>query len=137
MENKANGVSTAITMILGIGVDIVEISRIERLVRRPRFLKRVFTQSECGRFELLSDPAQTAAGVFAAKEAVAKALGTGFSGFTTRDIEILTDSLGAPFVRLHSGAFERFSCLGGAMMHVTISHERGVAIAMAVLEGGQ
>lgn len=126
-----------LTMILGVGVDIVLISRIERLITKPGFLKRVFTENECRRFEKLAFLPQTVAGVFAAKEAVSKALGTGFSGFNTRDIEILPDESGAPHVTLYHGALERFSYLGGAVMHISISHEQSNAMAMAVLEGGQ
>lgn len=126
-----------ITMILGVGVDIVQVSRIERLLSKPGFLKRVFTEKEVERFEHDGYPPQTIAGVFAAKEAVSKALGTGFSGFGTRDIEILPGEFGAPHAKLYNGARDRFSYLGGANIHVSISHEQEYAIALAVLEGGQ
>ena len=132
-----NDTTALITMILGVGVDIVAISRIERLIEKPRFLERLFTEKERERFEHIGYIPQTIAGVFAAKEAVSKALGTGFSGFGMRDIEILPDEYGAPHASLYGGALARFSHIGGAAIHLSISHERTHAIAMAVLEGGQ
>ena len=137
MNTNITGTEAIITMISGIGVDIVDISRIERLLISPRFLERVFTENERARFERVNHSPQSIAGVFAAKEAVSKALGTGFRGFNTRDIEILPDNSGSPFVHLYNGALERFSYLGGASIHISISHERNYAVAMAVLESGQ
>ena len=135
--NTTAEIAEAIIMISGIGIDIVDISRIERIIKKPRFLERVFTESEQERFKTLDYLSQTVAGVFAAKEAVSKALGTGFSGFNTKDVEVLPDTDGTPRVILYNGAKQRFSYLGGAIMHVSISHERNHAIAMAVLECGQ
>ena len=75
--------------------------------------------------------AERAAGMFAAKEAVAKALGTGFSGFGFADIEILADEKGQPFVRLRGGAA---ALAGDVNVHLSISHDGGLAQAFAVIE---
>ncbi len=84
----------------GLGTDIIEINRIERALCRPSFMQRIFTKAECdwlnGQGNNLP---QSAAGLFCAKEAVAKALGTGFqNGLNLKDIEISHTELGAPFV---------------------------------------
>lgn len=119
-------------MIKGIGCDMVDISRIERLVRQSRFIQKVYTPYEQ---ELVSDKsAHTAAGIWAAKEAVSKALGTGFAGFKIRDIEIRTNENGKPYVRLYEGAQRILSALGGEQIHLSISHERNQALAFTVIE---
>lgn len=119
-------------MIVGLGVDVVAIDRVARAIERPRFLERVFLPSE--RERIAQKGAQTAAGCFAAKEAVAKALGTGFRGFMIWDIEIVADDLGRPDVRLLGGAKARFLALLADSMHISISHADGVACAVCVIE---
>ena len=120
-------------MILGLGTDLIDIARIERAIERhPNFLARVYTEAE--REAIARKGAQTAAGYFAAKEAVSKALGTGFRGFGTRDISIETDELGRPAARLCGGALERMNALGGARLLISITHAGGFASAVAVLE---
>lgn len=123
-------------MVLGIGCDLVEISRMKKALEKERFLARYFTEKE--REELLSRGmrAETAAGRFAAKEAFSKAAGTGFSGFMPQDVEVLSDSQGAPYLALYGGALERQKALGIRRMHVSITHERAYAQAFVVLEGG-
>jgi holo-[acyl-carrier protein] synthase len=79
---------------------------------------------------------QHVGGLFAAKEAVLKALGTGWSGGVWfRDVEIVRAAAGGPTVRLHDGALRRAQALGVERVHVSITHERGHAAAVAVLEG--
>ena len=115
--------------IIGTGVDIVKISRFEKYVSNPdsRFITRVYTQSE--RSYLKGRKAQSYAGIFAAKEAVAKAFGTGFSGFFPGDIEILHDERGKPRVVLHGRA-----CPGlGCRVEISISHTYSDAVAFAVI----
>lgn len=125
-------------MIYGVGTDLCRIDRIARAMENPRFTGRVYTVAERARLENLCDErrAERAAGMFAAKEAVAKALGTGFSGFGFADIEILADERGKPVVQLHNGAAQ---ILPGASIHLSISHDGGMAIAFAVIEtkGGE
>ncbi|MDR2183055.1 MAG: holo-ACP synthase [Clostridiales bacterium] len=118
-------------MIFGIGTDIVEISRITRAVEGRAFLAKCFTEAEIARCKAGGvTAAENFAGYFAAKEAVAKALGTGFRGFVPRDIEICHDELGKPFARLaeHIDAPDNFD------IFVSISHGKESATAMAVIE---
>ena len=120
-------------MILGIGHDLIDVARIERAIeRQPRFLLRVYTEAE--REVIARKGAQTAAGFFAAKEAVAKALGTGFDGFFASDISIEEDERGRPCARLYGGAQRRMSALGGKRMLVSVTHAGGFASAVAILE---
>ena len=120
-------------MILGLGTDLIDIARIERAMERhPRFLERVYTEAE--RSAIARKGAQTAAGYFAAKEAVSKALGTGFRGFSMADISVEPDELGRPVARLSGGALKRMEAVGGKRMLVSIAHAGGFASAVAVLE---
>ena len=120
-------------MILGLGIDLIDIARIEgALNRSPRFLERVYTEAE--RAEIAKKGAQTAAGFFGAKEAVAKALGTGFRGFAMADISIEPDERGRPTARLSGGALSRMEAMGGRRIHVSVTHAGGFASAVAVLE---
>lgn len=116
--------------IAGIGCDIACIFRIEELMLNPRFLVKVYTPYE--QDYLRGSTAHSAAGLWAAKEAVCKALGTGFSGFTIKDIEIQHTKSGQPYVLLHRGA----RCIAAARcvtdIHLSISHEREHALAFAV-----
>ena len=121
-------------MLRGLGLDLCEIRRIEKVIGdRPRFLARVYTAKE--REAIARKGAQTAAGYFAAKEAVAKALGTGFVGFGFGDISIEPDDLGRPVARLSGGAAARLMAIGGVTVFVSITHDGGMAAAVAVIEG--
>ena len=117
-------------MIRGIGTDITEIARIQKAMENPRFAERVYTIRERESLKNLCETrmAERAAGLFCAKEAVAKAFGTGFSGFGFSDIEILEDELGKPNVYLHGNA-ER-----DGHVHVSVAHDAGLATAFAVWE---
>lgn len=120
-------------MIYGIGADLCQIDRIARAMENPRFTGRIYTAAERARLENLCAErrAERAAGMFAAKEAVAKALGTGFSGFGFSDIEILADEKGKPVVNLHGGAAKMIE---QPSIHLSISHDGGMAMAFAVIE---
>jgi len=120
-------------MILGIGLDLCEIHRIEKAIARVHFLERGFTPAERGRILSASGSrrGEIAAGLFAAKEAVAKALGTGFDGFGPDAVEILPDVHGRPTCVLHKKALE---LAGGGHIHVSITHEGDMAAATAILE---
>ncbi len=121
-------------MILGIGCDLCRVERIAAALQNERFAMRVYTDAERARLENLCPErrAERAAGLFAAKEAVAKALGTGFSGFGFADVEILARPGGAPQAILHGAARSRLPA--GARAHVSISHDAGIAQAFAVIE---
>ena len=118
-------------MILGTGLDIADIPRIKKALDNPRFLERVFQEEE--RARIAARGAQTAAGVFAAKEAVAKALGTGFTGFGPWDIRLTWSETGAPRVTLAGGAEERRRALGGGRIHLSITHCGDLAAAVAIV----
>jgi phosphopantetheine--protein transferase-like protein len=119
-------------MIIGTGVDIVKVERFEK--NNPRFTERVFSARE--QEYLAGKGAETMAGLFAAKEAVAKAMGTGFAGFFPCDIEILHDENGKPYVKLHGEAEKAIKKSAGTRFHfhISISHTATDAIAFAVLE---
>lgn len=119
-------------MIRGVGCDLTDLDRIAWLLERPRFLQKVFTPYEQAVISAKGVP--TAAGLWAAKEAVSKALGTGFVGFTPLDVEIIHTGEGQPQVRLHNGAQVRLEQFGGQTVHLSITHERDKAMAFAVAE---
>lgn len=111
-------------MVVALGLDIVEVARIERaMAKNPRFIERVLTPRER---EFCTD-ARRVAGRWAAKEAVYKALGLPLGW---QDIEILPDEIGVPKVRIKSGNFDSRRL----KIHVSITHERGHAAAVALLE---
>lgn len=125
-------------MIIGIGLDLCRIERIEKAIEKAHFLERIYTAAEQNRIRSATDMrrGEIAAGLFAAKEAAAKALGTGFSGFGFSDIEILPDDFGKPVCALHGKASEIFRQSGGKSIFISISHESGMAAATAIIEGG-
>ena len=125
-------------MILGVGVDIVEVARIETAIKRhgQRFLKRVFTEREI-EYCLGKGPAAGAyfAGKFAGKEAFVKAIGTGIAaGVRWRDVEILNDPAGKPYLAISGAAREKMEQLGARNAVVSISHTKNYAVAVAILE---
>ena len=120
-------------MVLGIGCDIIEINRIKKAIEKENFLKRYFTLEEI--LFIQKKAPQTAAGNFSAKEAVVKAFGTGFGEIMPKDIEILRDSLGKPYVKLHGAAKEYFEQLNGRNIFLSLSHCKEYAMAYVVVEG--
>ena len=120
-------------MILGTGIDVIEVDRIQKAAAKASFYQGVFTQGEQAFLQAHGNAPCQMAGLFAAKEAVSKALGTGFTGFTMTDIEICHDRVGRPWVQLHGPAARLFSDLGGQQILVSISHDAGCAMAFAVL----
>ena len=114
-----------------LGVDIVEIERIQRSVTRygERFLSRVYTDAE---LELCRNHVPELAVRFAGKEAVMKALGTGRRGVSWRDVEILRNKRNAPLVYLHGRARTRARKLGIAEIAISLSHSRDYAIASVI-----
>ena len=110
----------------------------ERALEKPGFASRVFTEQERTYLEGKGlGRTQSAAAMFAAKEAVAKALGTGMSGGVSFSrIEVTHDALGAPGVRLYGAAQERLQALGGGRVLLSLTHEGDMAMAFAVIEAG-
>lgn len=121
-------------MIIGIGTDIIEIERIEKVINRTNsFIEKSFTSNEIEYFKTKGLKGNVIAGNFAAKEAISKAIGTGFRGFTLKDIEVLRDEFGKPVVKL-SNKIHGLLNVGQFNIHVSISHSRENAIAYAVIE---
>ncbi len=126
------------TRILGVGVDIVERERIERLLERhgEAFLRRVFRAGEVRLGAGTPRRAAHVAGLFAAKEATMKALGTGWAGGVGfLQIEVLRQPSGAPALELHGEARRRADGLGVEQLWLSISHDGPSAVAFVVLEG--
>ncbi|MGL6173129.1 MAG: holo-ACP synthase [Cellulosilyticaceae bacterium] len=123
-------------MIIGIGTDIIEISRVKQAIERnEKFKQKLFTEKEQSYFEKVNNRVESIAGNFAAKEAISKALGTGFRKFGMEDIEILRDGVGKPSVVLLGGAKVLGDQLGIESIMITISHCKEYAVAFAVAEG--
>ena len=125
-------------MIVGIGTDIIEIQRIERVIgKTPRFYETVFTKREKDYYISKGKKVEHLAGAFAAKEAVSKALGTGFREFSASDIEVIHNELGKPEIKLYKEAEDLKNKLNVTNIHVTISHCQTYAVAYVVIEGGE
>lgn len=121
-------------MIIGIGTDVIEISRIRESIEKfgERFLSKIFTESEIAYCSSKADPPLHYAGRFAAKEALVKALSHAYKGsFTFPEIEVLNESDGVPKIFLRGrleGVLPK-----GAIIHVSLSHSVTVASGMAVI----
>ena len=124
-------------MIAGIGIDIVDIGRVEELLARygERFTRRVFTDVEASYARRSIKPAERLAGRFAVKEAVLKAFGTGKSqGIRWRDVETVRGAMGKPNVTLYGNAVNCLNNINGSAIHVTIAHDGGKAVAFVIIE---
>ncbi|MGN0382681.1 MAG: holo-ACP synthase [Eubacterium sp.] len=119
-------------MIIGIGNDMIEIERVKKACEKEAFLSRYYTTAE---IELCRQSPRRAAGNFAVKEAVSKCFGTGFRGFAMREIEVLRDELGAPYVNLYGNAKNKATEMNIAKIYVSITNTDEYAVAMAVAEG--
>ncbi|GAA4110109.1 holo-ACP synthase [Nocardioides fonticola] len=115
--------------ILGVGIDVCDIERFgASLERTPGLRERLFTPSEAGR------TTASLAARFAAKEALAKALGAPV-GMSWHDAEIVSESTGRPLFEIRGTVLEQARALGVASVHVSLSHDAGIASAVVVLEG--
>lgn len=121
-------------MIKGIGVDIVEISRIKKAMQTPGFAERFFSVGECEFFNSKTDATNSIAANFAAKEAFSKAIGTGVRGFALKDVEVLRNQQGKPYINLYNHAKTIAESLGIGEIMVSLSHsdENAVAFVTAV-----
>ncbi len=123
-------------MLKGCGIDLVEISRIKSAWERfgRRFLERVFTPSEQAYCLARKRPEESLAARFAAKEAVAKALGLGLGRFSWQEIEIVRSKNGRPKVRLTGAAQAQAEVLGVGQILISLSHTHEYAVAQAVAQ---
>ena len=125
-------------MIIGIGIDIVQTERIERWLEKPKLLEKFFHAEEIAYAFTgkKKNAAQALSARFAAKEAFSKALGTGFSGISIKDILIINRENGKPEIKLFATAQKALEESGADRVHISLSHEKNNAIAMIILEGG-
>lgn len=118
---------------MNVGIDIIQIDRIEKSIKNPKFLSRIFSPSELKYFSKKSFNAETIAGNFCAKEAFAKAMGTGVRGFSFNEISVLRDYMGTPYISLTGGAKKILNAKSnGNSLTVSISHSRNIATAIVI-----
>jgi len=125
-------------MLIGSGIDMIEIDRISRAIERygDHFCKRVFLPDEIRYCRSKRNFAESFAARFAAKEAAAKALGTGIQlGVGWKDIEVVRTASGKPTIRFHGSAAVLASHMGTVGVVVSLTHSRTVAMAQVLLEG--
>lgn len=117
--------------MLLVGIDLVEVKRIKKSIQNPRFCERVFGPAERAFLQERGFSAQSAAASFCAKEAFAKALGTGVRGFSLREVELLRGSFGEPSLHL-SGQAQRIVCERGLVFSVSVTHTKEYASAVVI-----
>ena len=124
-------------MIVGVGIDIIEIDRVAAAVERDSFVRRVFADEEQAYCDSRGvHRAASYAARFAAKEATVKALGTGFSGGSWREVYVVLDEKGKPHVRLRGYYADLARSLGVSAIHVSLTHARDYAAAQVIMWGG-
>jgi len=122
-------------MITGVGIDIVYVKRMERWQKNSSLLERYFHSDELSAVSSRGNgTAQALAARFAAKEAFGKALGTGLSNITLKDISVINKKNGSPELKLSGSAQKAFEKSGSTKAHISLSHEKENAVAMVVLE---
>ena len=123
-------------MIVGIGIDIVQISRMSRWRAKETLLARYFHPNELAAARRRGETFDhSLAARFAAKEALGKAFGTGMAGLRLREIEVINDSNGKPSMRLYGTSRAIFEASGGEKLFLSLTHESDNAIALVVIEG--
>ena len=124
-------------MLLGLGTDLIETRRVEQSIDRfgDRFLERIFSPLEIAYCKRKKNAAESFAARFAAKEAGAKALGTGISrGVTWKDFEVKRETSGRPSLHLSGRAAELAVAIGVKRIHLSLTHSRDLAMAVVVVE---
>lgn len=123
-------------MIVGVGLDVVHVSRLEHWQRVPGLLERYFHPEELATaLSRKSSAILSLAARFAAKEAFGKAIGTGLRNITLKNIVVRNNHNGKPCMSLSGNALEAFERSGGTIIHLSLTHERDNALAMVVIEG--
>jgi len=123
-------------MIIGVGIDITDQQRIKNSIEKfgQRFVEQILTANEiaaCSRYRF---PVEHYAGKFAVKEAFMKAVSTGLNKIGLQEIEVLNKESGAPYINVYGKAAEIYKDLAVTNMHVTISHDKDMAVAVVILE---
>ena len=121
-------------MIVGIGNDIIDIERIEKAILKEGFKNKVYTQRELENIRKRGNRTETYAGIFSAKEAISKAIGTGVREFSLTDLEILNDDLGKPYVVV-SEKLDKIlrNKKENYQIEISISHSKKYATAIAII----
>ena len=121
-------------MIVGIGNDIIEIERVEKAILKEGFKNKVYTQKELENIEKRGNRTETYAGIFSAKEAISKAIGTGVREFSLTDLEILNNDLGKPYVVV-SEKLDKIlkNKKEDYQIEISISHSKKYATAVAIV----
>ena len=121
-------------MIVGIGNDIIEIERIEKAISKEGFKNKIYTQKELENIQKRGNRTETYAGIFSAKEAISKAIGTGVREFSLTDLEILNDDLGKPYVAV-SEKLDKIikDKKEDYQIEISISHSKKYATAVAIV----
>ena len=121
-------------MIVGIGNDIIEIERVEKAILKEGFKNKVYTQKELENIEKRGNRTETYAGIFSAKEAISKAIGTGVREFSLTDLEILNNDLGKPYVVV-SEKLDKIlkNKKEDYQIEISISHSKKYATAIAII----
>ena len=125
-------------MIFGIGIDLVEVARIDGILKKwdEKFTKRIFSGDEIIYCEKKASPSIHYAARFAAKEAFLKCLGSGiWSGLTLKDVEVFNNRDGKPELKLHKKLKDKINDMGITGMYISISHTDNYATAVVILEG--
>jgi holo-[acyl-carrier protein] synthase len=124
-------------MIVGLGLDLVDVRKLASSLKRESFRGKVFTPAEIAACSRLKNPAECYAGKFAAKEAFLKAIGSGLrQGIWFSQIQVLGKASGEPSIKVTGEAQRILQSLGSISVHVSISHTSGFAAAVVVLEKG-
>jgi holo-[acyl-carrier protein] synthase len=124
-------------MVLGLGTDLIETGRVEESIKRfgERFLERIFSPGEIAYCKRKKNAAESFAARFAAKEAGAKALGTGISrGVTWKEFEVKREASGKPSLHLSGRAAELAGAMGVKKIQLSLTHSREFALAVVVVE---
>ena len=123
-------------MILGIGIDLLQVARMDRWVRQPGLIQRYFHPGEIDDSRKRGKAmAQSLAVRYSAKEALAKAMGIGVQHFSMKEVQVVNNRMGKPEIILHGQAARTFARFGGKRIHLSLSHELDNAVAMVVIEG--
>jgi holo-[acyl-carrier protein] synthase len=121
-------------MIVGIGLDIIEVERLKKSCESKSFLNRIFTPAELDMFNKRSFSYEVVAGNFAAKEATMKAFSVGFSSGFYSEIEVLREKSGKPFINLYGNAKKKFDELGCNNIFISLTNIKNLACAQVILE---
>jgi len=118
----------------GVGIDLCDVQRIQKMMDRwgNTFEGRVFTERE---IKESHDKASSLAARWAAKEAFSKAIKTGIKDFNFADVEVCSEDSGAPSLQLHGDALRVFEAMGGGELHLSLSHEKNMAVAVVIWVG--